>query len=159
LDFLVKQEGVKMGAWSHTPFGNDDACDWVYELEKSTDLQYIEKSIDDVLKLKHDYIDCDMGARAIAAVEVVLLLCNYRKNECDNDAVLNWVRNMGVKPNKKLISNAQKCVNLLTSDDSELADLWRDNEEWFNDIDKVTLFLSKALQNNSGSESYGAPRN
>ena len=32
-----------MGTWSHEPFGNDDACDWSYELLDSNDLSYLRK--------------------------------------------------------------------------------------------------------------------
>jgi hypothetical protein len=29
-----------MGAWSHEPFGNDDANDWAYDLEQVSDLSF-----------------------------------------------------------------------------------------------------------------------
>ena len=34
-----------MGAWSHEPFGNDDANDWAYELEETEDLSHIEAAL------------------------------------------------------------------------------------------------------------------
>ena len=33
-----------MGAWSHEPFGNDQACDWAAELAESTGFAIIEKA-------------------------------------------------------------------------------------------------------------------
>ena len=39
-----------MGAWSHEPFGSDDANDWAYGLEDTTDLSLIEAALDRVLR-------------------------------------------------------------------------------------------------------------
>jgi hypothetical protein len=36
------QKEMTMGAWSHEPFGNDDAGDWAYGLDESRDLGLIE---------------------------------------------------------------------------------------------------------------------
>ena len=35
-----------MGAWSHEPFGNDDAGDWACELEEAEYLSYVEAELD-----------------------------------------------------------------------------------------------------------------
>jgi hypothetical protein len=39
-----------MGAWSHEPFGNDDANDWAYGLEEAEDLSYVEEALNAVLE-------------------------------------------------------------------------------------------------------------
>lgn len=40
----------QIGAWSHEPFGNDDASDWAYELEEARDLKVIESTLNKVLE-------------------------------------------------------------------------------------------------------------
>jgi hypothetical protein len=79
-----------MGAWSHEPFGNDDAGDWALELEEATDLSYIEASLDAVL-------DAD-----------------------------------GSKPPRPLLEKAQRALDRIRGEDSELNELWQeaDAAEW-----------------------------
>lgn len=37
-----------MGAWRHDVFGNDDACDWVNDLEESEDIGLIVEAFEHV---------------------------------------------------------------------------------------------------------------
>ena len=62
-----------MGAWSHEPFGNDDANDWAYELEDTEDLSHIEAALDVVLD-SDGYLEAPEASCAIAAVEVLAKL-------------------------------------------------------------------------------------
>lgn len=39
-----------MGAWGEKNFENDDALDWVYELEATTDLTVVSKTLEVVAK-------------------------------------------------------------------------------------------------------------
>ena len=38
-----------MGTWAVDSFGNDDACDWTYELEKVSDLTPVEEALNALL--------------------------------------------------------------------------------------------------------------
>jgi len=62
-----------MGTWSHEPFGNDDACDWSYELFDSNDLSSVEAALNSVLN-GDDYLEASTASNAVAAVEVIAKL-------------------------------------------------------------------------------------
>ena len=59
-----------MGAWSHEPFGNDEANDWAYELEETEDLSHVEAALDTVLKTA-GYLEASEASCGVAAVEVI----------------------------------------------------------------------------------------
>ena len=61
-----------MGAWSHEPFGNDTACDWVYDLLETEDFSLIESALDAVMENGDEYLNSDVASEAIAAIEVIV---------------------------------------------------------------------------------------
>ena len=60
-----------MGAWDHTPFGNDDACDWGSDLRSAEDLSFIEETLDAVVHTGEEYLEAPESSQGIAAAEVV----------------------------------------------------------------------------------------
>ncbi len=40
-----QKKGTIMGAWDHTSFGNDDACDWGGDLRDHDDLSLVEETM------------------------------------------------------------------------------------------------------------------
>jgi len=63
-----------MGAWSYESFGNDDACDWIAQLEEHNDLGFVESTLDAVLAVGDDYLEAPEACEAIAAAKVVARL-------------------------------------------------------------------------------------
>jgi Domain of unknown function (DUF4259) len=57
-----------MGAWGVANFENDDAQDWVYELEESKDLSVVANLDNEI------YLAAPECARALAAAEVLTAL-------------------------------------------------------------------------------------
>ena len=50
-----------MGAWSHEAFGNDDAGDWIAQLEERKDLGLVESTLDAVLAVGDDYLEAPIA--------------------------------------------------------------------------------------------------
>jgi hypothetical protein len=46
-----------MGAWSIESFGNNTACDWAYDLKKTSDLSLVHETIEGVLDAGDDYLE------------------------------------------------------------------------------------------------------
>jgi hypothetical protein len=62
-----------MGAWSHTAFGNDDASDFVYEVEEDG-MAAVLNAFEVIEHLKpDDYLEAPDASVAIAAAELVAL--------------------------------------------------------------------------------------
>ena len=118
-----------MGAWSHLPFGNDDACDWAYGLEGQEDLTFIRLTLEQALA-EDDYLEAPEASAAIAAIEVLAkLLGKGTQHDGYTDPVDDWVATVSLKPNSELLALAAQVLQRITSADSELNELWQESED------------------------------
>ncbi len=125
-------------------FDNDTACDWSYVLEESTDLSVIEKSLNAIFE--DEYIDSDNGCEALAAIETIARLKGMSgiKNSY-TETVDNWVASNQLEVLKELINKAQKAIQLILSESSELYELWAESDEvdsWKNEVKSLVNRLS-----------------
>jgi hypothetical protein len=96
-----------MGAWSHEPFGNDDAGDWAYKLEETEDLSYVEAALDAVLEAE-GYVEAPEASCAVAAAEVLAkLLGKGTQSDAHTEKVDEWVRKVHTKPSRPLLEKAR----------------------------------------------------
>ncbi len=120
-----------MGAWSHEPFGNDSACDWASDLEGTTDFSMIETALDEMIEAEDDYLDADLGSAAIAAAEVLAkVLGQATQTEGYPDVVDEWLDQVESKPSTELLQKAQRALELVLTEESELYELWMESEEY-----------------------------
>src|SRR5262245_39187884 len=122
-----------MGAWGVGVFENDDASDWVYELEQSGDLAVVEQALSDVTDADEDGPEAMESAAALAAAEVVAAL-RGRPGDGIPDDVTKWVATVRRPATAELVDLARGAVRqVLTA--SELKDNWYEgdteqSEEW-----------------------------
>lgn len=120
-----------MGAWSHEPFGNDTAGDWVYDLEDAIGLGFLEETLDNVLLEDEEYLEAPEAEEALAAVEVLVHLVGKGAGfEKLPEAAATWVAACTVKPGKPLIQKALAALERIGSEDSELRELWEESEDF-----------------------------
>ncbi|KAF5274654.1 hypothetical protein FQR65_LT16925 [Abscondita terminalis] len=102
-----------MGTWSHEPFGNDTASDWAYEFEEHNGYDVIEDAFDQIIDMTtEEFIDADLGS-------------SIADNEYYPEPVEKWLEQNRNKQNYALIPKALLALNLLTSESSELDELWQ----------------------------------
>ncbi|MDP5141379.1 DUF4259 domain-containing protein [Rheinheimera baltica] len=131
-----------MGAWSAEPFGNDTACDWASELEDSQGLSAVNKALQAVLECD-DYIDADIGEEALAAVEVIAkLLGKGTQNDAYTEDVDAWVAAQTEQPDASVITNAKQVLKRLSSDESELMELWEDDDDFTDSLNLLAQQIS-----------------
>lgn len=120
-----------MGAWSHEPFGNDTAGDWVYELEDAIGLDLLEETLDNVLVEDEEYLEAPEAEEALAAVEVIVHLvgkgAGFGKLP---EAVADWIESCTVKPEQPLIEKALAALERIAGEDSELRELWQESDDF-----------------------------
>ena len=121
------------GAWGMGPFENDDALDWVWELEESTDFSVIEAALRPATS-SGSYIEAPSGSYAIAAAEVVAALMGNPAENLPSE-ISSWVATQEMKPGSNLIEWAKSAVtNVLSIEESELSQLWSEAgpgyDEW-----------------------------
>jgi hypothetical protein len=100
-----------MGTWSVEPFGNDDAADWVYELEEAEDLSPIEEAIDAVLAVGTEYLEAPVASVALAAIEVLARLGGSPGEKSSyTETADNWVASIQLEPPVELLDKAQAAI-------------------------------------------------
>ena len=116
-----------MGAWGTDSFANDDAMDWVADLEETRDLSAVRAALDAVTEREAPYIDAPLGSVAIAAAEVVAAL-RGRAHTGLPDEVSEWVRVVDGAVDPALVTLAARAVHAVVDDParSELRDLWNE---------------------------------
>jgi hypothetical protein len=120
-----------MGTWAVDSFGNDDACDWTYELEKVSDLSPVEEALDAVLSCDEEGVEASEATEAIAAIEVIARLQgNWGKRSAYSERLDNWVEANKIQPSTALVQKAHLVIDLIIAENSELNELWQETEDY-----------------------------
>ncbi|AFL74297.1 DUF4259 domain-containing protein [Thiocystis violascens] len=133
-----------MGAWSHEPFGNDDANDWAHGLEDANDLSLIESALDNALEAE-EYLEAPEASEAVAAVEVVAkLLGKGTQTDSYTEKVDEWVKSVSARPDAALIAKARRTLERVLGENSELRELWEESgaEDWLDSIRSLQSAIS-----------------
>jgi hypothetical protein len=139
-----KTEEITMGAWGTGNFENDTALDWVYDLEKSSNLSSVEICIANVLNCG-DYLDADVSCTGLAAAEVVAALRNRPMDDLP-EAVSQWVETHKIVPSDKLVKDSLAAIDKIRNNEkSELKELMEETEdlamEWYSILDNLAVRL------------------
>jgi len=118
------------GAWGVGSFENDDALDWVYELEESSGFSALSAALRPVATDK-GYIDAPSGSYAIAAAEALAALIGEAPDGLPEE-VLDWVKRQDQRPSGELLAEARKALKVVLDENrSELAQLWGDDSHYY----------------------------
>ena len=132
-----------MGAWDFGPFDNDDAGDWLYDLEKSSDTSVIAEALRKVTEIGDEYLEAPDCSSAIAAAEVLAALRGHPVAKFPDNAKL-WVETHRTLVVANLVPNAIAALQRIRTN-SELKKLWDESEEapkWYATIDDLTQRLN-----------------
>lgn len=114
-----------MGTWGHGTFHNDDAADWLYELEEGG-LDVVDAALQAVTL--GGYLAAPDCCTALAAAEVVAAMRGRGAPDLPRD-LQAWVKERRAPPSAGLVERAQKAVAAVLAD-SELAELWRESGQF-----------------------------
>ena len=115
-----------MGAWGVGIFQNDDAADWIWELEESKGHELLETTFETINQAQ--YREAPDSSCALAAAEVVSALIGKPMANIPEE-VTNWVSSNPIKVNSKLLSAANAAVDHILVD-SELKELWEETDDY-----------------------------
>jgi len=114
-----------MSAWGTGSFENDDAADWVYELEESSGTDAVEAALEAIDP--DDYPEAPDCNVAIAAAEVIAALRGHPLESLPAE-VAAWVDENETDIDSDLVALALTAIQRIESD-SELKELWNDADE------------------------------
>ena len=127
-----------MGTWAVDSFGNDDACDWSYELDKVHDLSPVEDALNAVINTGEEGVESSEAAEAIAAIEVIARLQgNWGKRSAYSERVDDWVETNKIQPSTSLAQKAYIVIERILAENSELKELWQESEDYKAWLDSV----------------------
>lgn len=133
-----------MGTWDTGSFDNDDAMDWVYELEEADDLSILTDSFETVLEQRDDSPDETDCTFAICAAEVVAGLMGNPANDLPAE-VMDWIDDQPPPP-ESLRKMARSSLKVILRD-SGLKELWEETDiypEWVESIRDLLARLQEA---------------
>ena len=117
-----------MGTWGLGAFDNDDAADWVWDLERSTDLQVVVRA----LTPPPGYLETPDATLVMAAAEIVAAAGGHPHARLP-PRVSEWIQKQAHLDFVSLVSLARTQVHRLLSSPNEWAELWDDSgqrSEW-----------------------------
>lgn len=118
-----------MGAWGIRVFDNDDAADWISELESANDSDVLSEAIDAAMNAG-DYLEAPEGSRLLCACEVIAALGGQPSTDLP-DEVRQWVDNHKTLDASALILIALQAIDRVLGDNSELDQLWKEDENGY----------------------------
>jgi len=119
-----------MGAWAADAFGNDTACDWAGDFSENPNIETIKNAIENVLR-SEEYLESDEASECLVACEILARLKDqWGKKSAYSEEIDKWVESSDIKPSNELINQAQKSISRILGENSELQELWDENEEW-----------------------------
>jgi hypothetical protein len=145
-----------MGTWAEGPFDNDDAADWSLEFEHADELSGL-RLIEDALNEAagtgaSGYLQCDAGARAVAAAALVAHIAGQPTPESPyNEVALRWATRVSAHARPSLAGLAAQAVTRVTGPGSELAGLWDEaGPSWRTSMTELAARL-RAAENSTAS--------
>ncbi len=126
-----------MGAWGAGIFENDEALDWVFELEQAEDISFLEENLKIVTERGDEYLDASEASVALAAAEVVAALMKAALPDLP-DEVKKWVGEHTAE-NSNLAQLALKATQRIRAN-SELKELWDESNnaaDWYAVMDNL----------------------
>jgi hypothetical protein len=138
-----------MGAWGAGIFDNDDAADWVYELEQAGDDSVLAETLAAVANAGADaYVEAPDAAAALAAAAVVAAALTGSHDVLVAggpyaEGALRWVEADATRVRSELAPLALSAVRR-ARDKSELRDLWDEAgaDEWLAAVAEVERGLA-----------------
>ena len=131
-----------MGAWGVQAFQNDDALDWLEELEAGG-AEVVRQGLTAVT---NGHIDAPDGTIAVAAAEVTAAAQGNPHGDLPEE-VATWVTAHGYEFTAEDAQLALEAVERVAGEESELAELWdeADEPEWKESLDNLSQRLRAAL--------------
>ena len=132
-----------MGAWGFLPFENDDALDWLDELEAGG-AEVIRGAL---AKPGNGYVEAPEGSIAVAAADITAA-CQGNSSGDLPENVADWVTAHGAELTAEDVELALEAVGRVAGEQSELAELWDDADEpeWRESLEDLSERLRAALR-------------
>ena len=120
-----------MGAWGGGVFANDDAADWAGDLVDDGSPETVRATLAVAAERStNDYLEAPEGSEALAAAEVVAAAAGQPvAADSYSEAALEWAARHPEVGAPEFVSLARAAVDRVDGADSELRELWLDDDD------------------------------
>jgi hypothetical protein len=132
-----------MGAWEIGSFDNDDALDWLAELEECEDEAVLAETLRAVTDLGDGYLEAPEASEGLAAAEIIAALKGRPVVNLPENARA-WVEAHRELEVSELVPMAREAVERVRGE-SELKELWDESDEapkWYGTLDDLERRLN-----------------
>lgn len=134
-----------MGAWSYAVFDDDTAYDALDDLMASSEIMAdMERHFDEVIQA--EYVDYEEGHYALVSAAVMDSVINNIPHRCDEDTYFEWIKSLKNLDFTPLRQKAIKAIDAVISNNSELKELWEENEELYSSWREDKVSIQKRLR-------------
>lgn len=134
-----------MGAWNYAVFDDDTAYDALDDLRASSEIiADMEEYFDAVAEA--EYVEYDEGYYALVAAAVIDSVINGTQYRCDDADYFKWTKKLKSFDFTPLRKKAIAAIDAVISDDSELKELWEENEELYSAWREDKISMRERLQ-------------
>jgi len=132
-----------MGAWDNGNFGNDDAMDFVADVQNTDSIVHAIVTISNTPI--NEYIESSDSCNTLAAIEYIATAMGNTAKDFPEEA-LEWVSNnkLVLLQDEKLITHAHVALEKIKTN-SELKELWEESgefEAWLKVVDGLKQRIS-----------------
>ena len=118
-----------MGTWGVNTFENDDAQDWIAELQEDGSVDFLVSSFSPD-EADGGYLEAPEGARILCAAEVVAAAVSGDRDALPEEAA-SWLKAQHDFDFAPLAPLAEASVGRVLAERSELEELWQENADDF----------------------------
>jgi hypothetical protein len=119
-----------MGAWDTTPFGNDDASDFLFGLEEASSAATALRGAFEAVLGADDYVEGPEGSVAVAAAAVVAEALGGSVEGVPEEIRQRIIAlGLTAESARELAEGASAALDRVQGDNSELLELWQEAGE------------------------------
>jgi len=141
--FNVDGEKAAMGTWGMGTLENDDAADWLDELQSSNDGAVLQSTLEEHTTTE-GYLEAPEGVHILCAGEIIAALLGQPAPDLPAGAG-DWVQEHESLDASSLIPIAIKKIERVLDNGSELRELWQENEIDYSNWHESVLALKAKL--------------
>lgn len=130
-----------MGTWGIRTFDNDGTSDWLYDLEEAVGTSLLEQALN---AEGSEYLEAPDGEIILAAAEIILGIKDKPRSNLPDNAI-EWINSHKNLDVSKLVTKAIFLIDRVLGENSELNELWAENEENYPDWKSDVMELRKLL--------------
>ena len=117
-----------MGAWGVGHFENDDALDWVGEVEDGDILEMVDEAIAGA-ESGGDYLEAPDGCWVLAAAEIIAAMLGHASTDLP-EPLPTMIAQLPAGADPELVERTRAAVDRVLAEDSELRELWAETDDF-----------------------------